>query len=1421
MANYEFNFEDGNEEYYSGVEVVDPALETKPEQTVQVVGLEETEGFIYVDLVDEENIVTDSESAFPAMGDSNDELRHSLLTGRDLYDQHPVSAITGLREELNLIRSLKTVYSDKRQVADYYRWNDTNYYEENRIGYFVTVCEDANSIKICDGTNVFGVTVDQAAFAGGQDDIERGSDYSLVVNNGIVHVRCETNVSVGDCVVSNRYGVAKKNEENYGFKVIGIEWINGVKFAIVMLNLSVDQIDAIGENINNFSSRLNDVEENLLSAINLANEAYNKSTNAIHNANAAIDTSNSVSGNFGNISLGVENSNQLAQQAIETAIQAQTIANSTITTAEALKQEVIEVAETLRQEAVEAANEALAETVKIKNDVTKTIEEIQSDVDGSKLEIESAFENLSELEEDLEELASWKSEDGTKTGIVGFVARADEDSSQLATLTKWKSEAAESIAGVVQTADDNKAAIDILAGFEYGNDYALYPYMDSVKDTEGNGTAATIGPRNGITFSDNGEGVITANGTASSNSDFTIAQNLVLSKGKYSMSGCPQNGSHETYCVIVKKYKEDNTYEYFEDIGLSQDIDTEEYSKIDCKFEIEDGDTISIWIRIASGTEVDNLQFNPCLKQYYMGISGLRNQVSKNGSSIDLLASFDSGMGQGVAGLIAQVSDQGATLNTLTSWQTEATNALSATQKKVNEECATKTEVAQLKTDTSTAISASISEASKDYAKQSDLTSFQNDTNTSLASIQREANADEASIRLLVANLEKHRVGAYSPAYGFNSTQAKEMLEDGVIYVPTVTHTENTYTSSAYSFTKGYYYVWVKSTGTWTASGKVVVSGTEPSGTTYPYWYTDSDTVTSGYELHTLYKLEIYTQDGASSTRWVAVASLKGDSSNRAISQIRQNANAISVQVTNAQGSITGLTTRMGTAESSLNTVVAWKNNVSSNVSKIATIESKANASAASISQVVSSVGSNGQVTSASIITAINNSGSSVTINASKINFVGFTTFVRPSDLSSSGTTTISGNRVRTGTIASNNYVYGQSGMSIDLSNGAIYCKNFSVNADGSVDVKGKITAYSGSIAGYTIGKSKAYPKLDTLHKVIPYDDGTQCEVGMKASDGPGDLAFYVTKSTNNWASDTGKIHMFYVKNNGSMYATAGQIGGWNIKDNYLDSYVGSTYKRLYLSSGSNTADSWIKATDVNNTTTFKITKEGVMHAKGAVINGTLSSVSGTFVKLSAGKSSFAKNQVIIDASYENAAGEEVAQGSVIIGVSGISGWEDITIRPSKNNIGNIGTPTRSWDILYVKNGAVQSSDRNFKTDISVMGEKQEKLFNLLSPVTFKFIDSSYDRYHYGFISQDVEEAIYKCGLTTKDFAGFCKDVKRDDNGELVFDENGNQEYVYSLRYNEFIALNTHMIQKLQSENKELKERVDSLENKLNKLLEE
>ena len=57
---------------------------------------------------------------------------------------------------------------------------------------------------------------------------------------------------------------------------------------------------------------------------------------------------------------------------------------------------------------------------------------------------------------------------------------------------------------------------------------------------------------------------------------------------------------------------------------------------------------------------------------------------------------------------------------------------------------------------------------------------------------------------------------------------------------------------------------------------------------------------------------------------------------------------------------------------------------------------------------------------------------------------------------------------------------------------------------------------------------------------------------------------------------------------------------------------------------------------------------------------------------------------------------------------------------------------------------------------------------------------------------------------------------------EYVYDENGEHEYIYSLRYSEFIALNTHMIQKAykkietqQQEIDELKKSVSFLMSKL------
>lgn len=290
----------------------------------------------------------------------------------------------------------------------------------------------------------------------------------------------------------------------------------------------------------------------------------------------------------------------------------------------------------------------------------------------------------------------------------------------------------------------------------------------------------------------------------------------------------------------------------------------------------------------------------------------------------------------------------------------------------------------------------------------------------------------------------------------------------------------------------------------------------------------------------------------------------------------------------------------------------------------------------------------------------------------------------------------------------------------------------------------------------------------------------------------------------------------------GKLSGVKGEIGGWTIDTNKIyagDSSTGTCVMQKPTENSLHVFAAGGKDHSNYSDCPFRVTKAGKLYAKDAVISGSssfagaLSGVSGTFTTLKTGDSSFSAKQIKISTPSAKA-----ADGAIYIGDSGVTGWEDITIRPSGDNLGNIGTAGKSWDILYVKNGAVQSSDRNRKRDITRMGEKQEQLFNLLSPVTFKFIDSSYDRYHYGFISQEVEDAIIESGLTTKDFAGFCKDVKRDDDGKPVFDKDGNQEYVYSLRYNEFIALNTHMIQKLQAENQKLKERIDSLEKTMKQL---
>lgn len=123
------------------------------------------------------------------------------------------------------------------------------------------------------------------------------------------------------------------------------------------------------------------------------------------------------------------------------------------------------------------------------------------------------------------------------------------------------------------------------------------------------------------------------------------------------------------------------------------------------------------------------------------------------------------------------------------------------------------------------------------------------------------------------------------------------------------------------------------------------------------------------------------------------------------------------------------------------------------------------------------------------------------------------------------------------------------------------------------------------------------------------------------------------------------------------------------------------------------------------------------------------------------------------------------------------------------------------------------TSDEKLK-DIADIDEKYIEFFKNLKPITYVYKNKGH-RDHIGFGARQVEKALGQAGLTTEQFAGVLKDT----NVTISADEMGTEEDVhydelYSLRYEEFIALNTMMIQKQAKEIEELKTKVEELEAK-------
>lgn len=157
---------------------------------------------------------------------------------------------------------------------------------------------------------------------------------------------------------------------------------------------------------------------------------------------------------------------------------------------------------------------------------------------------------------------------------------------------------------------------------------------------------------------------------------------------------------------------------------------------------------------------------------------------------------------------------------------------------------------------------------------------------------------------------------------------------------------------------------------------------------------------------------------------------------------------------------------------------------------------------------------------------------------------------------------------------------------------------------------------------------------------------------------------------------------------------------------------------------------------------------------------------------------------------------------------------------PSSSSV-YCGTNPNPFAGGYSSGGWKTTSDRRKKKDFRKLLEDDrfERFFVLLQPMEYRLIEND-EKMHMGFVAQDVEQAMTDCGISENEFYGLEhavfseKDFESNEEWEKFLEQNGGANDMYTLCYQEFIALNTAMIQKLQNRCRDFERRLSALERK-------
>lgn len=588
------------------------------------------------------------------------------------------------------------------------------------------------------------------------------------------------------------------------------------------------------------------------------------------------------------------------------------------------------------------------------------------------------------------------------------------------------------------------------------------------------------------------------------------------------------------------------------------------------------------------------------------------------------------------------------------------------------------------------------------------------------------------------------------------------------------------------------------------------------------------------------------------------------------VSELEQTSSGIALRVTKNETNISSLTvshnsvaTRVSTAEGNITSLTAdvsgLKTRVTNAEGDISSLEQTASSLSATVSNKADKIGGN----NSSFGWQLNSSGFYLYSNGVNVMSVTSSGLVVNGEINAlSGTLTdmtVNG-RLTMGNNADyyidanyddgSYYIY-MPGLRIDESSGAVF--------------SGNLSAPSGSICGFTIGSKALYNAKsaynNTTEGVYLGTDG----IGLGAG------TFYVTKAGALYASSvdiTGKItatsgtmselnvvgkvyfgesKSYFIGpnvNNGSWYiylpkfkvddtsayfsgtlqAPGGTIGGFTISTSAI--YKSKT------SYSSSTSGVYIGTDGIGlGAGAFYVTSAGALNASNVNITGgsiKLGSSNGNFYTkidtsgIQCGGFNWARFTLMYSSLhlYANQWGDGSAindiglgwfgggdTGISLYGINATLADEDFYVYATRStdyytSVGYykrarsgvtckghfIGTWTTSSSISV-------SSDERVKNSIEELPDKYSNLFDSLSPKRFKYNDGKSGRYHTGFIAQDVKASMDTAKVDASEFAGLCI-AKTDDGDE------------WSLRYEEFIAINTREIQKLKAEIKSLKEQI-------------